>query len=118
MNEVLEEIMDVWGDYDDFDDLDYIGWLLEKEAREIRESNWDNAEKEVADIAICALRTLEERSESPEDVILERLDKRMKGNQEDIISRDKKKYSKVEEFEGELIKKSPVAHTRKDSSTE
>lgn len=90
--EILDEIDRVWGGYSDFDNLDYVGWIIENDAREIRQSEWENAEKEAADIVICALRLLSERSDDPNEVITNRLNERMDGNQDEIIARDKQRY--------------------------
>jgi len=93
-NKILDKIRDVWGEFEDFDSLDYIGFVVQQEALEIRKSNYEEAEKEFVDIIICCIRAIDENSDNDiEKLILNRLEKRMDGKQEQIVERYKSKYN-------------------------
>ena len=103
--DIVREIMHVWGGFDDFGgrhslDVEYIAWVIDQNTEEMREAEtWTAVENELADIAICSLRALAELPDEqrrPEEIIQERLNDRMLGQQEDIIRTYKGEYADVD----------------------
>ena len=89
---LTEAITEVWGEETEFEEhgFEYVVFLIEKDIEDIREDNWDEEEttEELADIIINASRAIHEISgESPEEVIEDRLEIRMKGNTTELVER-------------------------------
>lgn len=85
--------MDVWGGYDDFDSWAYVAFVIKQNAEELEDSaNFGEAKGELADTVICGLRMLAEMGYNPEAEVLERLNERMDGQQEEIISSYKDRF--------------------------
>lgn len=89
--DIVAEIIAIWGDYDDFKEggLEYVTFVQEQNLEEMRESDFEEETcvNELADQAIVSLRQLYEMGYNPYEVISGRLDNRMNGNADDIISR-------------------------------
>lgn len=108
MNEVLNQIRELWGDQDDFEEggFEYVTFVIENDIRDMREDDWDEEEctEEMADIAINSLRALDELSdEEPSDAIMQRLGSRMQGEVSSIIEKYQTMYENREADESTRI---------------
>lgn len=90
---ISEPVMEVWGDYRDFDSKRYVEFVMRENLDEFEEAkNVGEQSNELADIVICAMRYIAMGGLHAESQVLERLEDRMDGEQEDIIETYKEAY--------------------------
>jgi hypothetical protein len=96
MEEVIDALEDVWGDYNDFEvgGEEYVAFIISQDIADMEEADWDEYEcvEELSDICINAMRMMVERGYDPQYEIIQRLiDHRQKG-QEELIEKYQQMY--------------------------
>lgn len=94
---IISMIMDSFGKFNEFEKLGYkyVCWIIEQDLKGIEEENYSEKQclKEFADIMIVIIRKLYEEGYDYKNVIRDRIEKRMKGNEEEIVNKYTSKYN-------------------------
>lgn len=96
LDDIVDEIENVWGDYDDFKKggIEYVTFIIESDIQDIRNDNFkqDESIEEFADVIINAIRFIDEIGYDPHEVIKSRLDNHAHKDPESLIQKYESKY--------------------------
>ena len=104
MNEIISKILEIWG-IDSIPTPEFLTFLLLKQIEEIDEANYSREvlRKELPDIISICIQYLKHMRLEPEQEILDRLEKRHKGNKKSITEKYVKKWlNRLNDLECEL----------------
>jgi len=94
LRKVLDEINEIWKEYDSLNSWIGVVWLVRKQLDEIEEADYEALAvlKEIADILIIIVRYLDKIGIDPENLMLYRLNTRHRGKVKEIVEKYAKKF--------------------------
>jgi hypothetical protein len=92
MNEIITQLREVWGRHNEFREngIEYVCWVIRRQCNEMESDNYEESEcvKEFADIILVSARELDELGYDVKEVVLDRLNTRMRGKTDAIIAKE------------------------------